>query len=106
MRELSIEERAYFLWEEAGRPEGRAQEFWSQAETEARRSTIFIVEKEPFEIEFFNYDPPKPPDIVFIESIVEREPLPVREVIEPTPVRRAAKRSGKGFVDRVKELFS
>ena len=30
----SIEQRAYELWECAGRPEGRALEYWLQAESE------------------------------------------------------------------------
>ncbi len=29
-----VSKRAYALWEQAGRPDGREQEFWSQAETE------------------------------------------------------------------------
>ena len=29
-----VEERAYSLWEEAGRPEGGAEEFWHRAEQE------------------------------------------------------------------------
>ena len=33
-REKRVLERAYQLWEEAGRPEGRDQEFWRQAERE------------------------------------------------------------------------
>jgi hypothetical protein len=30
-REQRIRERAYSLWEEEGRPEGRAEEFWERA---------------------------------------------------------------------------
>ncbi len=30
-REHKISERAYHLWEEAGRPEGREHEFWERA---------------------------------------------------------------------------
>jgi hypothetical protein len=30
-REARIRERAYFLWEEDGRPKGRAEEFWERA---------------------------------------------------------------------------
>jgi hypothetical protein len=33
----SIALRAYELWDEAGRPEGRADEFWFQAEEEFRQ---------------------------------------------------------------------
>ena len=29
-----VRERAYFLWEQAGRPEGRADDFWHQAQHE------------------------------------------------------------------------
>ena len=29
-----VRDRAYFLWEQAGRPEGRADEFWHQAQHE------------------------------------------------------------------------
>jgi len=29
-----VRERAYFLWREAGCPEGRAEEFWRRAEAE------------------------------------------------------------------------
>jgi len=32
--ERAIRERAYFLWEEEGRPEGRALEHWQQASDE------------------------------------------------------------------------
>lgn len=31
-REQQIRERAHRLWEEAGRPEGRDDEFWREAE--------------------------------------------------------------------------
>jgi hypothetical protein len=30
--------RAYRLWEEAGRPEGREEEFWHQAERDLQRA--------------------------------------------------------------------
>lgn len=33
-REQAIRERAYALWEQDGRPEGRSLAHWSQAETE------------------------------------------------------------------------
>jgi hypothetical protein len=33
-REQRIRERAYELWEQAGRPDGGAEEFWRQAERE------------------------------------------------------------------------
>ena len=34
--EDSIRDRAYRKWEDAGRPEGRDQEFWAEAEREVR----------------------------------------------------------------------
>ncbi len=46
-RETRIRERAYTLWEEDGRPEGRADEYWARA----RR----IIESE---------DEPRAPDMV------------------------------------------
>lgn len=33
-REQRIRERAYRLWEQAGQPEGREEEFWHQATAE------------------------------------------------------------------------
>lgn len=35
--EQQIRERAYQLWEAAGKPEGREQDFWLQAERELKR---------------------------------------------------------------------
>lgn len=32
--EIQIRDRAYALWEAAGRPEGQDKEFWAQAEQE------------------------------------------------------------------------
>ena len=32
-----IRERAYLLWEQAGRPEGRAEDFWHEAAAEIAR---------------------------------------------------------------------
>lgn len=32
--EMQIRERAYALWEQAGRPEGQDKEFWAMAEAE------------------------------------------------------------------------
>lgn len=42
-----IEERAYALWEEAGRPEGRAEEFWLLAEQEALTQSV-AGEEDPY----------------------------------------------------------
>jgi hypothetical protein len=36
--EHRLRERAYFLWEREGRPEGRAQEFWERAHREEARA--------------------------------------------------------------------
>ena len=36
-REDRIRERAYHLWEADGRPEGREQEYWEQAEAMVRK---------------------------------------------------------------------
>ena len=44
--ELEITERAFELWERAGRPEGRQDEFWCQAEHELRNvdaSSIALI---------------------------------------------------------------
>ncbi|BDA84899.1 hypothetical protein Sa4125_24410 [Aureimonas sp. SA4125] len=32
--DAAVRDRAYFLWEEAGRPVGREHEFWAQAARE------------------------------------------------------------------------
>lgn len=39
-RNQRIRERAYEIWEQAGRPEGRAVEHWLQAEAEMRRKLL------------------------------------------------------------------
>jgi hypothetical protein len=39
--------RAYQLWDAAGRPEGRSEEFWFQAEEEFRKLLEQEVAKEP-----------------------------------------------------------
>jgi len=33
-RDEEVRDRAYFLWEQAGRPSGREHEFWAQAAQE------------------------------------------------------------------------
>jgi hypothetical protein len=35
--ERRVRERAYFLWEQAGRPAGRSEEFWQKANHEEAR---------------------------------------------------------------------
>ncbi|MCW4116876.1 DUF2934 domain-containing protein [Aurantimonas sp. MSK8Z-1] len=32
--DAAVRDRAYFLWEQAGRPSGREHEFWAQASRE------------------------------------------------------------------------
>jgi Protein of unknown function (DUF2934) len=44
--EQAIRERAYAIWEQDGRPEGRSLAHWSQAEVEiGTEQTVSIVEK-------------------------------------------------------------
>jgi hypothetical protein len=38
-----VRDRAYFLWEEAGRPEGRAEDFWHQAQHERFRERAYAL---------------------------------------------------------------
>jgi hypothetical protein len=38
-KEDQIRQRAHQLWELAGRPEGREQEFWFEAEREIKKDT-------------------------------------------------------------------
>ena len=39
----AVRDTAYFLWEEEGRPEGRAQEFWRRALEQFRRARAFQI---------------------------------------------------------------
>ncbi len=41
MRQRQIQGRAYFLWNEAGRPENAALEYWLQAEREWEEDDAF-----------------------------------------------------------------
>jgi hypothetical protein len=41
--EQSVRERAYLLWEEAGRPEGRAEEFWHCALDQHLRTRAYVL---------------------------------------------------------------
>lgn len=43
-----IAQSAYFKWEAAGKPEGRAEEFWLEAENEAFRKMLFEPLRFPF----------------------------------------------------------
>jgi hypothetical protein len=50
-KELAIRERAYFIWEREGRPDGRAQDHWLSATIEEfgddrRRDEEFMEEEE------------------------------------------------------------
>jgi DUF2934 family protein len=42
--ERRIRDRAYALWERAGRPDGRAGEFWGQARAEEARGAAAVEE--------------------------------------------------------------
>ena len=46
-REQVIRERAYALWEQDGRPEGRSLAHWSQAETEIGAEQQAAAPNEP-----------------------------------------------------------
>lgn len=41
--EQMVRERAYFLWEKAGQPKGRADDFWHKAETEHLRHRAYAL---------------------------------------------------------------
>lgn len=41
--EERVRERAYYLWQQAGAPEGRAEEFWDEAERHERAA--FVAEE-------------------------------------------------------------
>ena len=59
-KEEQIRRRAYRLWEEAGRPEGRSGEFWLAAERD-------ILGGADDSIPFDRFDPPieEPPEVAF-----------------------------------------
>jgi hypothetical protein len=44
--ERRTRERAYALWERAGRPDGRADEFWQQARAEEARAAATAAAEE------------------------------------------------------------
>jgi hypothetical protein len=44
-----IQTRAYQLWQEAGRPHGRDEEFWHQAERELTEKTQSLTPEIPME---------------------------------------------------------
>ena len=41
--EQAVRERAYFLWEQEGRPEGRADEYWDRALDEHLRERAYVL---------------------------------------------------------------
>ena len=62
--EETICRRAYTLWEEAGRPEGRSDEFWLAAEMD-------ILGKINNSIRFDPFEPPieEPPEVAFQHGV-------------------------------------
>ena len=42
-----VRERAYFLWDQAKLPDGRANDFWHQAQYERRASALWEREGRP-----------------------------------------------------------
>jgi len=60
----TIRRRAYQLWEEAGRPEGRSEEFWLAAEMDILGKTDDSIPFDPFE-------PPvdEPPEVAFQHGV-------------------------------------
>jgi hypothetical protein len=45
--EMDIVRRAYELWEQAGKPDGRDQEFYHQAERELQKANEQAVPEQP-----------------------------------------------------------
>ncbi len=41
--ERVVRERAYFLWEQDGRPEGRSEEYWHRATNERLRERAYVL---------------------------------------------------------------
>jgi len=62
--EETVRRRAYQLWEDAGRPEGRSDEFWLAAEVE-------ILGKVDNSIAFDPFEPPieEPPEVAFQHGV-------------------------------------
>ncbi|HTR14973.1 MAG TPA: DUF2934 domain-containing protein [Roseiarcus sp.] len=62
--EDTVRRRAYQLWEDAGRPEGRSDEFWLAAEVE-------ILGKVDNSIAFDPFEPPieEPPEVAFQHGV-------------------------------------
>jgi hypothetical protein len=45
--DLGIQERAHQLWEKAGRPEGRGEDFWLEAERQIKEERLRREVKTP-----------------------------------------------------------
>ena len=45
--EIDIVRRAYELWEQAGKPDGRDQEFYHQAEQELQKANEQAIPEQP-----------------------------------------------------------
>ena len=63
-REEKVRRRAYQLWEDAGRPDGRSDEFWLAAEMD-------ILGKVDNSIAFDPFEPPieEPPGLAFQHGV-------------------------------------
>jgi len=59
-----IRKRAYTLWERAGRPEGRSEEFWHEACRQIGGGAVDGASFDPFE-------PPidEPPEVAFLHGV-------------------------------------
>jgi hypothetical protein len=44
---IDIVRRAYELWEQAGKPDGRDQEFYHQAEQELQKTNEQVIPEQP-----------------------------------------------------------
>ncbi len=62
--ERAIRRRAYELWEEAGRPHGRSDEFWHAARVEIQGANAEDPPEDP-------YTPPvdEPPEVAFQHGV-------------------------------------
>ena len=83
----AIAERAYLLWERAGRPAGRDQEFWLRAEAELA-APMSAGEVPPI------IPPPIPtPPPILTASPVHQVPPPIKNAVK-TPGRRPPRPRG------------
>ncbi len=74
LREM-VRSRAYTLWERAGRPQGRSQEFWIAAQQEIGGDAASI----PFD----PFEPPvdEPPEVAFLHGVPVG--MPGERIAEP-----------------------